>query len=154
MFDKTRSTCCALLLTLCAFPANAGTKHSGDFDKARDDDDVDVIVRYTPDLNPGQLSKIDKHGGRLKHQIGRLRMVAAKLKAKRAKELAGDKDVAFVHPDREVGMSLDCAAEATGASVAFARGLSGKQCRDRGDRQRNRRRRNRPQDRHGAERRV
>jgi len=115
------------LILLIALPGFAQkSKLASDLVVARHDKSmVEVIVRYRVAPSAHHRSRISARQGTVKTDLSFIRSLHVSLPASRIAELAKDKDVEYIAPNRKVGSKLYNTAGAVNAQAAWNLNLDG-----------------------------
>jgi subtilisin family serine protease len=122
---KTQVLAIMLLTAVLGF-AQRSPKLSSDLVVGRHDKSmVEVIVRYKAAPSARHRSRITARQGTVKTDLSIIRSLHVSLPASRIAELARDKDVEYIAPNRKVGSKLYNTAGAVNAQTAWNLNLDG-----------------------------
>jgi len=96
-----------------------------DLTPASPDELVQVIVQYQHQATEHHHQAIRDRGGSLRARLDSIKAAAYSIPASRLREIAEGPDVVYISPDRAVGATMDVAAAAVNATVAYSNGYTG-----------------------------
>src|SRR2546422_970413 len=115
--------CTLLYVTALATVAVAAhPKIADDLGPAKSDGSVDVIIQFQHAPTESHHSKVRRHGGEVKSTLHLFNAAAYSVPADSLNDLAGDPEVAYISPDRDLQGLLDYAGPTVGANLAHAYG--------------------------------
>jgi len=129
-FRAGRGTCFAIftltLLVLGLQTAYGKDKLAKDLEKIDRNATVDVIVQFKQTPTEAQDQKVKSKGGMDRASLDLIKGKAYSLPVSALRELADDRDVAWISPDRPVKLMMDRTVPAMAADIAKKYGYVGK----------------------------
>ncbi len=116
----------AAYLMLAAAAFASPRKVSGELENRHDHASVDVIVQFRSSPGAAHRAKIVAHGGSVSAELPLVKSLRASVPASKLSELAADREVSYISPNRPLNNLLNNAAAAVLANYAWSIGLSGK----------------------------